>query len=55
MQEVLGKRREIQRECFGGKSDAGHEKAKDQVDQGIENLKLLEATNCASGHPMADK
>ena len=55
MQEVLDKRREIQRECFGGRSDAGHDKAKDQVDQGIENLKLLEATNCASGHPMADK
>jgi hypothetical protein len=55
MQKVLDKREEIRRDCFGGKSDPGHDQAMDDVEQGIKNLKPLEATNCAPGHPMADK
>ncbi|MBM7113898.1 hypothetical protein [Archangium primigenium] len=55
MQKVLDKREEIRKDCFGGKSDPGHDQAIDDVEQGIENLKPLEATNCAPGHLMADK
>jgi hypothetical protein len=55
MQKVLDKREEIKKKCFGGKSDAGHDKAIGDLQKGIAYLKRLEGTNCVSGHPMADR
>jgi len=55
MQKVLDKREEVRKKCFGGKSDPGHDEAMGGVERGIIKLKKLEATNCAPGHPMADK
>ena len=55
MQKVLDKREEIKKKCFGGKSDAGHDKAIGELEKGIAYLKRLEGTNCAPGHPMADR
>jgi len=45
----------IKKKCFGGKSDAGHDKAIGDLQKGIAYLKRLEGTNCVSGHPMADR
>ena len=55
MKKVLEKRWEIQNECFGGKPDQAHDKTMIQFEQGIANIKKLEAKNCAPGHPMAEK
>lgn len=55
MQKVLDKREEVRKKCFGRKSDPGHDEAMGGVERGIIKLKKLEATNCAPGHPMADK
>ena len=55
MQKVLDKREDVRKKCFGGKSDPGHDEAMGGVERGIIKLKKLEATNCAPGHPMADK
>jgi hypothetical protein len=45
----------VQDKCFGGKSDAGHKKAIDQEQDGIDNCEALKLLNCAKGHPMAGK
>jgi len=55
MKKVLEKRWEIQKECFGGKPDQSHDKTMTQFEQGIANIKKLEAKNCAPGHPMAEQ
>ncbi|WP_143177913.1 hypothetical protein [Cystobacter ferrugineus] len=55
MKKVLEKRWEIQKECFGGQPDPGHSTTMTELEQGIASIKKLEATNCAPGHPMADK
>ncbi|WP_395850425.1 hypothetical protein [Cystobacter fuscus] len=55
MQKVLDKREEIKKKCFAGKSDPGHDKAIGDLEKGIAYLKRLEGTNCAPGHPMADR
>jgi len=45
----------IQNTCFGGKPDAAHKGAIDQVQNGINNCEALKLINCAEGHPMAGK
>jgi len=55
MNKVLEKRWELEKECFGGKPDPGHDITMTELEQGIENIKDLELENCAPGHPMADK
>jgi hypothetical protein len=55
MKGVLEKRWEIEKECFGGKPDPGHDTTMTELEQGIANIKKLEAKNCAPGHPMAEK
>jgi hypothetical protein len=55
LKKLLEKRWQIQKECFGGKPDPGHEKAINQIEKAFVNTKELEEQNCAPGHPMADK
>jgi hypothetical protein len=55
MKKVLEKRWEIQKECFGGRPDPGHNTTMTELEQGIANIKKLEARNCAPGHPMAEQ
>ena len=55
MEKVLEKRWELEKECFGGKPDPGHDTTMTELEQGIANIKDLEVKNCAPGHPMADK
>ncbi|QRO01422.1 hypothetical protein JRI60_21580 [Archangium violaceum] len=52
--KVLEKRWEIQKKCFGGKPDPGHNTAMTQLEEGLADLKALEAKNCAPGHPMSE-
>ncbi|HZH76851.1 MAG TPA: hypothetical protein VEY88_12520, partial [Archangium sp.] len=51
---LLEKRWQIQKECFGGKPDPGHEKAITEVEKAFANTRKLEDQNCAPGHPMAE-
>jgi hypothetical protein len=49
----LKQRSLVQKECFGGKPDAGHKTAIDLVENGIKACEALKLINCAKGHPMA--
>ena len=53
MKRVLEKRWEIEKECFGGKPDPGHDITMTELEQGIAKTEKLEKQNCAPGHPMA--
>jgi hypothetical protein len=54
VKKVLEKRWEIQKKCFGGKPDQGHNTAMTQLEDGLADIKALEAKNCAPGHPMSE-
>jgi len=54
VKKVLEKRWEIQKKCFGGKLDPGHNTAMTQLEDGLADIKALEAKNCAPGHPMSE-
>jgi hypothetical protein len=54
MKRVLEKRWEIEKECFGGKPDPGHDTTMTELEQGIAKTEKLEKRNCAPGHPMAE-
>jgi len=54
MKRVLEKRWEIEKECFGGKPDPGHDTTMTELEQGIAKTEKLETRNCAPGHPMAE-
>ncbi|WP_043432862.1 hypothetical protein [Cystobacter fuscus] len=54
VKKVLEKRWEIQKKCFGGKPDPGHNTAMTQLEDGLADIKALEAKNCAPGHPMSE-
>ncbi|HYO55597.1 hypothetical protein [Archangium sp.] len=54
MKRVLEKRWEIEKECFGGKPDPGHDMTMTELEQGIAKTEKLEKQNCAPGHPMAE-
>ncbi|PTL76446.1 hypothetical protein DAT35_49870 [Vitiosangium sp. GDMCC 1.1324] len=54
MKKVLETRWEIQKECFGGKPDSGHNTAMTELEKGLAAAKALEAKNCAPGHPMSE-
>ncbi|WP_143177264.1 hypothetical protein [Cystobacter ferrugineus] len=53
MKRVLEKRWEIEKECFGGKPDPGHDTTMTELEQGIRKTEKLEKRNCAPSHPMA--
>ncbi len=53
-EDLLKKREQIQRECFGGEPDPDHERAISELKKAIVNTKELVGTNCAPGHPMAN-
>ena len=48
-------REQIQVECFGGRPDAAHRKALQEIQNAIDACQALEEINCAPGHPMADQ
>ena len=54
-QACLAARWLVQNKCFGGKPDAAHKGAIDEVQNGINNCEALKLLNCAKGHPMAGK
>ncbi|WP_309890293.1 hypothetical protein [Archangium sp.] len=54
MRKVLEKRWEIQKVCFGGKPDSGHDTAMTELEKGLAAAKALESKNCAPGHPMSE-
>lgn len=45
----------IQDECFGSLPDAEHADQLEQLGRGLDKAIELEQTNCAPGHPMAEK
>lgn len=47
-------RERIQKECYGGNTDYGHQEAIDGQQGGLDACLKLEAINCAEGHPMAN-
>ncbi|WNG26278.1 hypothetical protein F0U62_21315 [Cystobacter fuscus] len=55
LKNIVDKRWEIQKKCFGGKPDPGHKTIMLQLEQAIAKAERLEKENCAPGHPMADK
>ena len=54
LKKIVDKRWEIQKKCFGGKPDPGHNTAMTQLEDGLADIKALEAKNCAPGHPMSE-
>lgn len=46
LERLKKKRQEIQNKCFGGKPDAAHQRAIDELDNALDNLKELEK-HCA--------
>ena len=54
LEACLAARERIQNECFGGQPDPRHENAIQEIINGIQACKALEAINCAPGHPMAN-
>ncbi|AKJ06223.1 transposase zinc-binding domain-containing protein [Archangium gephyra] len=41
-------------QCFGGNPDPGHNTAMIQLEDGLADIKALEAKNCAPDHPMSE-
>ena len=52
MQQLKATREEVQKYCFPGSPEKGHETQMAEIDSAIENYKQLKNTNCAPGHPM---
>ena len=53
MEDCKAARQRVQDECFGGNPDSRHLKAMQFIQNGIDQCEVLEAINCAPGHPMA--
>jgi len=54
-ENCLNIRQFIQDECFKGVPDEPHARAMNELRSGLGHCLALEARNCASGHPMAER